>query len=90
MEGYFDVAGYRYADCAIGIVPFEGQTEIFGPFHVDGYCVQVTYRVEEVVEVVFANVLYAKVVNDQRERNVAGAVRPEGQGAGDWAVSVFG
>ena len=39
---------------------------------------------------VLVNVLYAKVVDDQRERDVAGAVRSEGRGAGNWGVSVFG
>ena len=90
MEGCFDVAGHGYVDCAIGVVPFKGQTEIFGPCHVNGYRVQVTYCVEEVVKVVLVNVLYAKVVDEQRERDVAGAVRSEGRGAGNWGVSVFG
>ena len=88
MEGCFDVAGHGYADCAIGVVPFKGQTKVFGPCHVNGYCVPVTYWVEEMVKVVLVNVLYAEVVDDQRD--VASAVLPEGQGAGNWGVSVLG
>ena len=37
VEGCFYVAGHGYADCAIRVVPFESQTEVFGPCHVDGY-----------------------------------------------------
>ena len=36
------------------------------------------------------NVFYAKVVNNQRERDAAGAVLPEGRGAGNWGIAIFG
>ena len=49
VEGSFDVARHGDVDYAVKVVPFEGQTKVFGPCHVNSNSVQVLYCVENVI-----------------------------------------
>jgi hypothetical protein len=75
----------------LGVVPFDGEATIKFAFPVRGDGMKVLEGLdEEVVGIVLANILDAKVVDNAVEGDVAALVLPEAGGSRSWGVAVFG
>ena len=72
-----DVAG------ACGIVPVNGDSAVERNSSVDGYGVEFLEALDEVVGVLFVDVLDPKVINDKGENDGLGGVLPELRGSGN-------
>ena len=65
-----------------GIFPVNGESAEEGTSPVDGDGVEFLQGLDEVVSVLFSNVLEAKVVNDKGEKYGLGGVLPQFRGSG--------
>ena len=79
-----DVAG------ACGIVPVNVESAEEGTGPVDGDGVEFLEGLDEVVGVLFANVLDPKVINDKVENDGLGGVLPERRGSGNRGKAKMG
>ena len=73
---------------ACGIVPVNGESAEKGTGPVDGDSVDFLEGLDEVVGVLFSNLLDAKVVNDEGENDGLGGVLPERRGSGHRGKSI--
>ena len=74
--GHGDVTG------VYGVVPFDGESAEEGISPVNGDGVEFLEGLDEVVGVLFSDVLYAKIVNDEGEEYGLGVVIPQRRGSG--------
>jgi hypothetical protein len=75
-----NIAGHRNVNIFLGVVPFYGEDTIKFTFPVGGDGVKMLKGFDEVVGIVFADVLDAKVVNNEAEGDIAALVTPEAMG----------
>ena len=85
-----DVAGHTEITGAMCIIPCEvNATEAFvGPVNVDIF-VMVAEALDEVVSMLFANVFYAKIVDDEAECDRAPLMTPKPRCVGNRCIAVF-
>jgi hypothetical protein len=85
-----NIVGHRNVNILLGVVPFYGEATIKFTFPGGGDDVKILKGFDEVVGIVFADVLDAKVVDNEAEGDVAARVTPEAGGSRRGGVAVFG
>jgi hypothetical protein len=90
VKGCRNVVWHQNVDIFLGVVPFYGEATINFAFPVGGNGVKVLKGIDEVVGIVFANILDAKVVNKEAEGAVTAVVTPKAGGLRSWGIAVFG
>lgn len=74
---FFDVLGHGNVNVFGCVVPFDGECTVQRACPVSGDSVEFCKCVEEVIDVLFANIPDAKVINNKGEYDVAHAVVPK-------------
>ena len=82
VKGCLDIFWHEDATGMCGIVPVNGESAEEGTGPVDGDCLEFLEGLDEVVGVIFANVLEPKVINDEGENDGLGSVLPERRSSG--------
>jgi hypothetical protein len=90
VKGGRNIVGHGNVDIFFGVVPFYSEATIKFAFPVGGNGVKVLKGIDEVVGIVFANILDAKVINNEAEGDVTALVLPKAGGLRSWGVAVFG
>jgi hypothetical protein len=90
MKSCSNIVRHRKVNILLGVVPFYGEATIKFTFPVGGDFVKILKGFDEVVGIVLANVLDAKVVGNEAEGDVAALVTPEAGGSRRGGVAIFG
>ena len=83
VKGCLEIFGNGDVAGVCGIVPVNGESAEEGTGPVDGDFIEVLEGLDEVVGVLFANVLDTKVVNNEGESDGLGGVLPERRSSGN-------
>ena len=76
-----EILGHGYVTGVYGVVPVDGESAEEGTSPVDGDGVEFMEGLDEVVGVLFSNVLHAKVVYKEGEKYGFGVVLPQRRGS---------
>ena len=87
VDGVADVAGHGNINVEVGIVPVDGESAVQCAAPVGGDGVEGGKGVKEVIGMGAADVLDAKIVDNEGERDWASAVLPEPWGS--WSGEVI-
>ena len=89
-EGFGHVAGHRQMDLPASVIPLYGESAISLPFPICRALIIFSYRLQQVLRMLFADIFDAKIVHDEAETNRAGVVCPQSRGCGALAIAMFG
>ncbi len=89
-KGFGNIAGHRQVDLPAGVIPLYGESVISLPFPICRALIIFSYRLQQVLRMLFTNIFDAKIVHDEAETNRASVVFPQSRGCGALAISMFG
>ena len=90
VQGCLEIFWHGDVTGACGIVPVNGESAEEGTSPVDGDGVEFLEGLDEVVRVLFADVLDPKVINEEGENDGLGVVFPERGGSGNRGKAKMG
>ena len=76
-EGFVDVPRHGEVDFLSNVVPFDGKSAVLPPLPVAGAFVVSPYRVDQMLCVLFAHILYPEVINNEGETDGMHVVFPQ-------------